>query len=811
MGDALSKLVTELVEFMSEKSKPDADPAKRPAPEGVENSASQMLNELVHEVDDEKDQLEQEAPTIQQKVKTLLVGEAFDLKDKRVFSHISLIAFFAWVGLGADGLSSSCYGPPEAFHHLVGHEYLAIFLAFASIFTVFVISTCYSYVIAAFPSGGGGYLVASKMLGKEVGALSGCALIVDYVLTVTVSIAAAGDAIFPLIYAFTKDSAPWLGPWLSHETKLTTEVLAIIFLIVLNLRGIKESISVLMPIFLVFLITHAILITGVVGGHFTEVGRLTTEVREHMSTDIANPEIGITGVISMLLFAYSLGAGTYTGIEAVSNSMAVMREPRVATAQRTMIYMAVSLAIAAGGLMLSYLLMDVKTVHPNKAGSHLAEASVQTSSDTNKPETSEKDTAEASAEKDAPKTSEEESIEPSDKNATEKEVPKTLNHILTERFVDTSNYFPKFLSGPFVFTTIFSGAMLLLVAAQAGFIDGPRVLANMAHDSWMPHWFGSLSERLATHNGILLIGVAALIALVGTGGNVSDLVIMYSINVFLTFSLTMLGMCMLMIQQRTKDPAWRYKLALFVFGAILCIAILSVTVIFKFREGAWKTVLVTGALAGICLAIRAYYRNVTSRLKGLDESLTDIAVQGEPNNAEPDSEAPTAVVLVGGYSGLGVHTLLNVIRFIPHHFKNIMFISVGVVDSGNFKGAEAVDDLKKYTEDSLSKYVDLARRLGFPARGYMSIGTDVIEELEQVCRLVARDFPKSIVFAGQLVFQRETWYGALLHNQTAFSLQRRLQWDGIPMVILPTRVRDEVKPAAKSPAKSTAKTAGAKG
>lgn len=595
------------------------------------------------------------------------------------------------------------------------------------------------------------------MLGKEVGALSGCALIVDYVLTVTVSIAAAGDAIFPLIRAFTVDSLPWLGPLLNHETKLATEVCAIIFLIILNLRGVKESISVLMPIFVVFLITHAILISGIVGGHFTEVGRLTTEVRESMSTDLADPTIGLMGVISMLLFAYSLGAGTYTGIEAVSNSMAVMREPRVATAQRTMIYMAVSLAIAAGGLMLSYLLMDVKTAEHAEGADHVASAT---------------------------------------------EVPKTLNHILTEKFVSTSKYFPKFLSSPFVFVTIFSGAMLLLVAAQAGFIDGPRVLANMAHDSWMPHWFGSLSERLASHNGILLIGIASLIALVGTGGNVSDLVIMYSINVFLTFSLTMLGMCVLSYQQRDKDRNWKYKLALFVFGAILCIAILTVTVIFKFKEGAWKTVLVTGALAAVCLAIRAYYRNVTKRLTGLDESLTDIAVQGEPNNAEPDPEAPTAVVLVGGYSGLGVHTLLNVIRFIPHHFKNVMFISVGVVDSGNFKGAEAVDDLKHYTEESLGKYVDLARRLGFPARGYMSIGTDVIEELEQVCRLVARDFPKSIVFAGQLVFQRETWYGALLHNQTAFSLQRRLQWDGIPMVILPTRVREEAKPVAKPTTKT---------
>ena len=147
------------------------------------------------------------------------------------------------------------------------------------------------------------------------------------------------------------------------------------------------------------------------------------------------------------------------------------------------------------------------------------------------------------------------------------------------------------------------------------------------------------------------------------------------------------------------------------------------------------------------------------------------------------------MILVGGYSGLGVHTLLNSVRFMPSHFKNMIFISVGVVDSGNFKGAEEVEHLRKHTEASLEKYVDLARRLGFASRAYMAIGTDVVEELEQLCRVVHRDYPKAVVFAGQLVFQRETWYGSLLHNQTAYSLQRRLQWDGIPMVILPTRVR----------------------
>ena len=118
------------------------------------------------------------------------------------------------------------------------------------------------------------------------------------------------------------------------------------------------------------------------------------------------------------------------------------------------------------------------------------------------------------------------------------------------------------------------------------------------------------------------------------------------------------------------------------------------------------------------------------------------------------------MILVGGYSGLGVHTLLNAVRFVPHHFKNMIFISVGVVDSGNFKGVEELDGLRNHIEGSLEKYVDLARRLGFPATSYMAIGTDVVDELEQLCRVVHRDFPKSVVFAGQLVFQRETWYGA---------------------------------------------------
>jgi amino acid transporter len=751
-------------------SQSDHDPSKPSIPKNSPVSSDAP----VQEVDADKAIEPVDAPGMTETVKTLLVGKPLDLADHSIHHHISLIAFLAWVGLGADGLSSSCYGPSEAFEHLKGHTYLALFLALATVFTVFIISACYSYIIEAFPSGGGGYLVASKMLGKEVGALSGCALVIDYILTVTVSIAAAGDALFGLFGTSFLSIATFLHLPIQSEPgiKLFFEFAAILFLVVLNLRGVKESVTILAPIFVIFLITHALLIVGVLGSHASDIGNLATDVSRHVRSDINNSAVGWWFLLSMLLKAYSLGAGTYTGIEAVSNSMAVMREPRVATAQRTMIYMAISLAITAGGLMLAYLLFELDLKK------HYGTVGIETASVVH---------TEASPSVGSPEKLDSLEALKHDRN-------QTMNDLLVQWFVSgtdsliekkQANWFAQI----FRYVTILSEAVLLLVAAQAGFIGGPKCLANMAHDSWVPHWFGSLSERLSSHNGILLIGVSSIGALWVTNGNVSKLLIMYSINVFVTFSLSMIGMCLYYYPMKGKIKNWNMRMALFLFGAVLCGSILAVTSIIKFADGAWITIIVTGLLWIVALLTRRYYVGVTKRLKGLDETLGTIEVQGKPNRRKPNPEDPTAVILVGGYSGLGVHTLLNSLRFVPNHFKNVIFISVGVVDSGNFKGVEAMEDLRAHTEDSLEKYVDLARRLGLPSRAYMSIGTDVVDELEQLCRVVHRDYPGAVVFAGQLVFQRETWYGKLLHNQTAYSLQRRLQWDGVPMVILPTRVR----------------------
>src|SRR5690242_18422769 len=152
-----------------------------------------------------------------------LLGAPRNIADPHTYHTISLIALLAWVGLGADGLSSSAYGPDEAFRALGTHAYLAVALALATAVTVLVISIAYSQIIKRFPFGGGGYVVATQLLGPKVGVVSGSALLVDYVLTISVSVASSGDAIFSFL------------PGSALAWKLPLEAVAIGLLVVLNL------------------------------------------------------------------------------------------------------------------------------------------------------------------------------------------------------------------------------------------------------------------------------------------------------------------------------------------------------------------------------------------------------------------------------------------------------------------------------------------------------------------------------------------------------------------------------------------------
>ena len=285
--------------------------------------------------------------------KDVFIGRARNLSDHRVFHNMSLIALLAWVGLGADGLSSSCYGPEAAFLALKTHTYLSLFVAAATVLTIIIICTSYSQIIEAFPTGGGGYLVASKLLSPTVGVVSGCALIGDYILTIALSVASGADAMFSML------------PVEMQVWKLKFSLGIVVFLTLLNLRGAKESVMLWVPVFFVFVLTYTFAIIWSISAHFGDLPGIAHGVVTDVKADSA--EVGWFGLMAVVLRAYSLGAGTYTGIEAVSNGLNTLREPRVQTGKRTMIYMAASLSFVVGGLLLAYLLYHVTHVEGKTA------------------------------------------------------------------------------------------------------------------------------------------------------------------------------------------------------------------------------------------------------------------------------------------------------------------------------------------------------------------------------------------------------------------------------------------------------------
>jgi hypothetical protein len=209
----------------------------------------------------------------------------------------------------------------------------------------------------------------------------------------------------------------------------------------------------------------------------------------------------------------------------------------------------------------------------------------------------------------------------------------------------------------------------------------------------------------------------------------------------------------------------------------------------KAHEGGWLTIVVTALMVTLAFAIRRHYVRVREQLRQLDEQLVDIPVRPHlPDDGEIQREEPVAVVLVNGFGGLGVHTVLSVQNLFPKLYKSYLFVSVGVIDSAVFKGHSEVDALRANTVADLEKYVEFAEKLGFKADYRFGIGTEAVQSVVEICEEVQHEFPRSIFYLGQLVFENDRFYYRVLHNETAFAIQRRLQFAGLQAVVLPIRV-----------------------
>ncbi|HEY0522771.1 MAG TPA: hypothetical protein VGD08_05225, partial [Stellaceae bacterium] len=541
------------------------------------------------------------------------------------------------------------------------------------------------------------------------------ALIVDYMLTIAISVASGVDALFSFL------------PLVAQSFKLPAELLLVVVLLMLNLRGMTESIKILLPIFLGFFVTHTLLILYGVAAHADRVPALLPDTLRQTSE--MGSEMGWVFVASLFLRAYSLGGGTYTGIEAVSNNVQSLAEPRVATGKWTMFYMALSLSFTAGGVILLYLLWNVAPV-PGA----------------------------------------------------------TLNAVTFQAVIQSLGWgSPAVNQGALLLVLALEGG-LLLVAANTGFLGGPAVLANMAADSWVPHHYRYLSARLVTQNGILLFGLAALGILLLTWGAVSLLVVLYSINVFLTFSLSLLGLCRYWWSVRRTDRRWHYRLALSGLGLAVTGSILLVTLVEKFAEGGWMTVMITGIVIGLCLINQGHYVAVRRKIRAADEALSWHQYRAVPAPPALDPAKPTAVFVVGSSRSGGIHALQWVRKEFPGHFSNFVFMNVRTVDAQSYHGAEQIDDLRRQASAALTYFVDFCHNNGLAATSYLSFGTDPIHELTELAEEVNKLFPGSIFFTSKLIFERENWYIRQLHSEAALTLLRRLHLRNMPMVILPMKL-----------------------
>jgi hypothetical protein len=292
-----------------------------------------------------------------------------------------------------------------------------------------------------------------------------------------------------------------------------------------------------------------------------------------------------------------------------------------------------------------------------------------------------------------------------------------------------------------------------------------------------------------TQNGILVMGIAAIGILLYTGGSIDVIVVMYSINVFLTFTLTELGMSRHWIVDRAKEPQWKGLLAIHGTGLLLCVTILAITLYEKFAEGGWMTTVVTSATVTLCFLVRRHYRSVAADLRRLDDVLVPLPGPAAPSTPAPplDRSLPTAILTVDRFSGYGLHQVLSIHSLFPKYYKNFLFVSAAVVDSGNFKGSDELERLEADARANLEKYVGWCRAHGWNAAARLATGTEAVEKVVEMCREAAQEFPRSMVFSGKLVFKKEEWYQRLLHNETAMAIQRRLQADGVPAIVLPVR------------------------
>ncbi len=592
-------------------------------------------------------------------VRRVLIGRriASDQEHLERVSKKTGLAIFA-----SDNISSSAYATEETMRvlALAGASALALTMpltiAIVAILAIVVLS--YLQVIRAYPQGGGSYVVASQNLGVLPGLIAASALLVDYFLTVSVSVAAGVAAITSAI--------PGL-----HPERVAISVFLVALLTVGNLRGIREAgVLFAAPTYL-----YVVAVLGLLAIGLWRAATGTLPVGTPPL--VAFPAEGTQALnLLLLLRAFASGSVALTGTEAVSNGVQAFKEP--ADKNASIVLIAMGSLFATLFIAISYLTTTIG-IHP-------------------------------------------------DMSETE-----TVLSLLAKSLVGTSWYF---------YLVQAATAIILVLAANTAFNGFPRLASIMATDRFMPRQFAQRGDRLAFSTGIIALAVVSSLLIVKYDASVSDLIPLYTVGVFIAFTLSQAGMVRKWLRERSRG--WLPSAAINAVGAVATGVVAVVVGVGKFADGAWMVVAIMPVLVTMLYAINRHYRTIEDQL--LIASTVPVHLSAtEPRIVVPISRIDRASLRALSIArGLGGEV----------HAVHISY------DVG---GAKA---FKKRWASVVGETIELQTIIS-PYRALLPPLLKYIDAID-------RDGPGRPIIVVLAEFVPRHWWEALLHNQTALLLKLRL-------------------------------------
>jgi amino acid transporter len=592
----------------------------------------------------------------------------------------------------SDAMSSVAYGPQEMMVVLLAAGTVALHLAFpvaiGIVVLLAILTFSYQQTIHAYPGGGGAYIVARDNLGDLSALTASAALLTDYILTVSVSIASGVDQIVSAFQTL-----------LPYKVEIAVSMVLLVMLI--NLRGVRESgITFAIPTYF-FLV---MIFTTVIFGFFRYLtGGLGTVIDAPIIQDGAIQTLSVF----LILRAFANGTTSLTGVEAISNGIMAFKEPRSNNAGATLLMMAGILGTLLLGI--TFLATKIGAI-PSGA--------------------------------------------------------ETIISQLTRTVYGDRNIL--------YLLTLISTTVILMMAANTAFADFPRLGALVARDGFLPRQLSYRGSRLVFTYGIIALAMIASGLLIGFRADVTGLIPLYAIGVFLSFTLSQAGMARRWWKSGHLKPdeeiveagstliydkGWHHKMIINAIGSVSSFVVMIVFAVTKFRDGAWIVILLTPILVTIFFTIHRHYKSLGRQLS-LTEHYTTRAI----------SHNRVIIPIAGVHRGT-----LEALRFASTISKDVTAVHISIDDAEKLK-----------VEERWEKWGNGVRLviLNSPYRLFLEPLLDYIDKLEEIIQ------PNELITIVVPQFIPHHWWQTFLHTRTAEALRKELLTrDNVVITEVPYQVK----------------------